>query len=52
MSFIEFLEKEYDLDWTTWVQLGESTKQVDIDYVEEILDAYEEYEKGEEDSPD
>ena len=51
MSFIDFLKKEYDMDWTTWVRLGESTNQIDIDYVEEILDAYEEYEKGGEDEP-
>ena len=43
MSFIEFLEKEYNMDWNTWVKLGESTKQIDIDYVDEILDAYEKY---------
>lgn len=39
-SFIAFLKEEYDLDWSTWIKLGESTKQIDIDFVREILDAY------------
>lgn len=39
-SFITFLREEYDMDWSTWIKLGESTKQIDVDYVQEILDAY------------
>jgi hypothetical protein len=39
-SFITFLKEEYDLDWSMWVKLGESTNQIDIDYVKEILDSY------------
>jgi hypothetical protein len=39
-SFVKFLKEEFDLDWTTWVRLGESTNQIDVDYVKEILDSY------------
>lgn len=40
-SFIDFLKDEYDMDWATWIKLGESTSQIDIDFIEEILDSYE-----------